>query len=126
MTRAMLLLTAITIFVFADRLPTSAWARPQTAGSGGAVALAEEKDNEKDHKDKEDDGKPITIEQLPAPVKKTLLEEARGGKITEIEQETEDGKMIYSADVTIDGKPYDIEIAPDGTLLSKKLDTDKD
>ena len=66
----------------------------------------------------------ISVEQLPAPAKATMLKEVGSGKITEIDQEDEDGKMEYSADAVIDGKKYEVKVAADGSLISKKLDDD--
>lgn len=64
----------------------------------------------------------ITMEQVPAAVKATFDREAKGGKITELEKEVEKGKTVYSADITVDGKQYDVKVADDGTLLKKKLE----
>ena len=61
---------------------------------------------------------------LPKSVRKTLRREAAGGKIEEIEKEQENGKTVYEAEVEIDGQEYEIEIAGDGTLLSKVFEED--
>jgi len=68
----------------------------------------------------------VTLDQLPAAVKATVQKEADGGTIKDIDKETEDGKTTYEADATINGKPYEIKVAEDGSLISKKLDNDKD
>jgi hypothetical protein len=39
-----------------------------------------------------------------------------------VDKETDDGKTVYEADVTLNGHNYEIRVAPDGTLISKKLD----
>ena len=64
----------------------------------------------------------ITMADLPAPVRATLDKESAGGKVTEIEKETKKGQTVYSADVTIGGKKWDVDIAEDGKLISKKPD----
>jgi len=80
----------------------------------------------------EDKGKTeekVTIDQVPAAVKATILKEAGDHKITEIEKETKDGKTIYEAEWIADGKEIEIKVAEDGTLLSKETedaDDDKD
>ena len=66
----------------------------------------------------------VRLEDCPKSVQKTLKRESQGGKIEEIVKETEDGKVVYEAEVEIDGKEYEIEVAEDGTLLSKVLEDD--
>ena len=69
----------------------------------------------------------VTIDQVPAAVKATILKEAGDNKITEIEKETKDGKTIYEAEWIVGDKKIEIKVAEDGTLLSKKTeDADKD
>lgn len=71
----------------------------------------------------------VTIDQVPAAVKATILKEAGDNKITEIEKETKDGKTIYEAEWIVGDKKIEIKVAEDGTLLSKKTedaDEDKD
>ena len=64
----------------------------------------------------------VSLDQLPPAVKATILREARGGTIQEIERERENGKIVYEAEVIIDGKEFDIEVAADGTLLTREGD----
>jgi uncharacterized membrane protein YkoI len=68
----------------------------------------------------------VTIDQVPAAVKATILTEAQGGTITEIERETKDGKTIYEAEFLLDGAEIEIEIAPDGTLLGREVEQEDD
>ena len=42
--------------------------------------------------------------------------------IDTLDKDSEHGKTVYEADVMMDGKNYEIKVAEDGTLLSKKLD----
>jgi hypothetical protein len=55
----------------------------------------------------------------------TLKREARGGEIEEIEKETEGDRVVYEAEVEFGEKEYEIEIAEDGTLLSKVLEKEE-
>lgn len=101
---------------------------------GGACALANPVDRHPQSglrclaEDKKEEGKEekVTIDQVPAAVKETLLKEAGGGAIKDIDKETEDGKVQYEVDVVIDGKNFEIVVAEDGKLVSKKLDEEKD
>ena len=85
-----------------------------SAAAISCAALAAEEKEEK-----------IKFSEAPAAVQQTMKEEAGGAKIDMIEKEMEGGKWVYEAEVTIDGKPYEIEVAEDGTLLSKELDDDE-
>ena len=78
--------------------------------------------------DADDDEEEVTVKyaDVPLAVRKTFEKEAPGVKIEEVEKETEDGKTTYEAEVTIDGKNYEIEVAEDGTLLEKEEDDDDD
>jgi len=87
--------------------------------------ILKEKVEDKDD-DEDEDEEQVSIDQVPAAVKATILEEAQGGTIEEIERETEDGKTVYEAEVIINGEEVEIEVAADGTLLSKKVEDDDD
>jgi hypothetical protein len=76
---------------------------------------------------KEENEVKVKIEDVPAPVKATLLREAEGQEIKTVDKETvTGGKTVYEADVKIDGTNYEINVAPDGKLISKKIDTEED
>ena len=64
----------------------------------------------------------VSIDQVPEAVKATILAEAKGGTIQEIEMETENGQTVYEAEVIIDGQEADIEVAANGTLLGKEAE----
>jgi uncharacterized membrane protein YkoI len=68
----------------------------------------------------------VTLDQVPAAVKATILKESAGGKITEIERETKHGKVTYEAEFIINGREVEIEIAPDGTILGRETETEED
>jgi hypothetical protein len=89
------------------------------AGASAAVVRAEE-DNEVK----------VKIEDVPAAVRATLVRESAGAKepIKSVDKETgkKEKKVVYEADVVIDGKNYEIKVAEDGSLISKKLDEEED
>ena len=80
--------------------------------------------------DEEDEGKEVKVKlkDCPKPVQKTLKEQAKGAKLPkEVDKQTrKDGTVVYEADVVIDGKNYEIVVAEDGKLISKKLDKEED
>jgi len=90
--------------------------------------LGTEVDDEDDDDDEDEDGEDVqvSLEELPEAVRATLMEEAPNAEIKELEKETEDGREQYAADVVIDGQLFDIEIAPDGTLLQKEPEDEDD
>jgi hypothetical protein len=68
----------------------------------------------------------VKLEDCPKPVQDTLTKEAQGSQITVIDKEEENGKVTYETDVVINGKNYEIKVAPDGTLIGKKLDDERE
>jgi len=67
----------------------------------------------------------IPAGEVPAAVMATIVEAAQGAAIGEIEMDTEDGQVVYEAEVIIDGQEVDVEVAADGTLLGKEADEDE-
>jgi len=76
--------------------------------------------------DNEDEDKGVSINDVPRAVRTTILEHAKGGKINEVERENENGKVIYEAEVIIDGKEVDLKVAPNGKLLGKEVEDEED
>ena len=76
------------------------------------------------HEKEEKEGPEIklTLDQVPDPVKAMMTKEAEGSAFTAVDKETDDGKTVYETDVTISGKNYEIKVADDGSLISKKID----
>jgi uncharacterized membrane protein YkoI len=74
-------------------------------------------DNEEDEEEVQ-----VALADVPDVVRATIVKEAAGAEIKEIEKETEDGRTIYSAEAIINGQEVDLEIAPDGTLLGKEME----
>lgn len=59
----------------------------------------------------------VSLSQVPKGAKATLLREAKGAKIGSVDKET-----VYEADAVIHHKNYEIIVAKDGEVLSKKVD----
>jgi hypothetical protein len=88
-------------------------------GLVGAMAVwaAEKEKEEKQGKEQK-----VALDQVPAAVKATILKEAEGGKVGDVEREVKDGKTVYEADVEKDGKEFELKVAEDGTLIAKKAE----
>ena len=85
---------------------------------------ADDADDEEDEDD--EDEVQVSLAEAPEAVQATISKEAAGAEIKEIEKETEDGQVIYSAEVIVGGQEVDIEVALDGTLLNKEVDDEDD
>ena len=60
----------------------------------------------------------IEWSQVPPKVQQTITEHAQGGKILEIEKETEKQVIIYEAEVKKpDGKKFEIKVDENGKLI---------
>jgi uncharacterized membrane protein YkoI len=64
----------------------------------------------------------LTFEELPEPVQKTAVAEVKAGKIVEIERDLENGATVYEIEFVLDGIKYELDIAPDGTLMRRHRD----
>jgi len=64
----------------------------------------------------------LGFDELPAPVQETVAREVRGGHILEIEREEDDGVIVYEVEFALDGVKYELDVAPDGTLLRRHRD----
>ena len=87
-----------------------------------AMSCAAQGKEQGEKEEKEGNETKVQFSQVPQAVQTTFKEEARGATIAEVDKETDEGKTIYEADVDIKGKNYEIKVAEDGTLISKKLD----
>lgn len=64
----------------------------------------------------------MSIDQVPPAVKATIVREAEGATVTSVDKQTDEGKNLYEADAMIQGKNYEIIVAEDGSLVTKKFD----
>ena len=80
-----------------------------------------------DEEDKRDGAERVVrLSDCPAAVQETLKREANGTDFDAVDKETKDGKVVYEADVKIDGKPYEIRVTEDGILISKFLNEENE
>lgn len=64
-------------------------------------------------------GKPATLETLPLPVRKTILREAHGAEIKEID--VTEVKKTFSVEVSYDGRKFRIDVDAAGRLVRKEV-----
>lgn len=60
--------------------------------------------------------KKIDASRLPPAVQKAVREQARGATIKGYSTEREHGKIVYEAEMMVDGHSKDIQLAADGSL----------
>jgi hypothetical protein len=58
----------------------------------------------------------IDRSQLPAAVEKTVQAQSQGAVVKGFSTDVENGQRVYEAELLVNGRSRDIEIAPDGTL----------
>ena len=59
----------------------------------------------------------ISLADIPAPARKTITEQATGGKVISTEKIVEGGKTSYEAVIEKSGKQSEVAVSPDGKLL---------
>jgi len=95
-------------------------------GADGKLLATVIDDDEDDDDDDGEDGKDISLDQVPAAVKATILAHAGKNKIKELEVKTRRGRKVYEVEWEADGKETKIKVAFDGKLLAKKVKVDDD
>jgi hypothetical protein len=73
----------------------------------------------------EDKEQRVSMDQLPPAVKATLDRESAGGKVDEIEKETEGGKTFYEAEIVKNGHESYIHVSEDGKVLKRETAADE-
>jgi uncharacterized membrane protein YkoI len=69
----------------------------------------------------------VSIDQVPAAVKATILKEAAGNKIDEIEEVSmNDIVLYYEAEWHADGKEIEIKVDPEGKVIAREVEDDDD
>jgi uncharacterized membrane protein YkoI len=63
----------------------------------------------------------VTLEEVPAAVRKGILDHAGAGKLGDIYWELEDGQVSYDVEMTKDGKDRDFSVGADGKLESEQV-----
>ncbi len=84
------------------------------------------KHNEEEEEDEKSEVK-MTLDQVPPAVRATILTAAGGAVVGNVDkEENSKGQFTYETDVKSGGKNWEIRVAPDGTLISKKIDDEED
>jgi hypothetical protein len=94
-----------------------------------ALAIAGCSHHKKMDKEEEEEGNEVkmSMSEVPSAVQDTLHREANGATIGKVDKETrKDGQIVYETDVKQNGKNHEIRVAPDGRLISNKIEEDEE
>lgn len=91
--------------------------------NGRVVSMKAAKDDDDDDDENEQD---ISLDKVPAAVRATILKEAGGNPVREVEVQDLRGKKYYEAEWTAGGKNVEIKVSEDGKLLRKRIGEDDD
>lgn len=64
----------------------------------------------------------ITLAQLPAAAKATVLQEAGEHEILEVEEVRVEGQLYYEAEWLADGMEVEVQVGADGELLGREIE----
>lgn len=79
-------------------------------------------DGDDEDEDKDGDEQAVSIDQVPAAVKATILAEAKDAPIKKIEQETKNGQTAYEAEWIANGQEIEIKVGSDGKVLKRETE----
>ncbi len=63
----------------------------------------------------------VSLDQLPEAVRTAVTARLADGKVAEVEQEDEKGKMVYSVEIARANDRLELEISADGVILEEKV-----
>lgn len=64
----------------------------------------------------------VQLSELPAQVRQTVERETKGAAINEIEQDTENGQLIYEVEFTRQGQRWELDVDAYGAVLDRHRD----
>jgi hypothetical protein len=71
-------------------------------------------------------GKDVSLSEVPRAARDTIEHEAKGLKIDDIEQDKDDGQVVYEVDAENDDRQIKLKVAQDGSLLEREEEIDSD
>lgn len=104
---------------------TKRWMLAAVAAMGMGLGLGCSHMVHNDEEGEEANEVKMAFDQVPAPVRATLTREAHGATIKTVDREEQHGKTIYETDVMENGQNWEIKVAQDGTLISRKVDNEE-
>jgi hypothetical protein len=68
----------------------------------------------------------LSLEQLPDPVRETILRHAAGHRVREVEMHTRGGKRFYEAEWMENGREVEVSVDPSGKVLGQEIEEEED
>ncbi|CAG1007307.1 hypothetical protein PHYC_03414 [Phycisphaerales bacterium] len=65
----------------------------------------------------------VQLAETPAAVRTTIERELAGGELEDIAKEERDGRTVYETDIVRDGREWEVVVAEDGKVISKKQES---
>lgn len=62
----------------------------------------------------------VTLDQTPPAVRQAIEAELAGGELEDIAREERDGRVVYETDIVCNGREWEVVVAEDGRVISKK------
>jgi uncharacterized membrane protein YkoI len=78
---------------------------------GAACSSSDEREEE------EPVARAVTLAEMPAPARAAAERLIGGGRVERIDEETEDGRLIYDVEATVDGEHVEYTLLADGTVV---------
>jgi len=85
--------------------------------------IGDNKEKDDDDNDKEEK---VALSDVPAKVLDAANQAVPGGKIEEVEKDTENGEIIYCIVKDVDGVKYEIDVTADGAVKKTEKDDDSE
>lgn len=70
--------------------------------------------------DADDGEKPVTLEQVPAPVRATIEEQTKGAKDLKVSSETDDGFTVFEAEFESGGVKKSLDLTDAGVVIERE------
>jgi len=77
--------------------------------------------DEEDYRSDAGEDEMISLDDAPPAVRDAILKAAAGAPITELEKKSKQGKPIYAAEFTAEGKEVEIWVDAQGTVVSREV-----
>jgi len=84
---------------------------------GAPAKAASEMEHAQDNGAKSEKAQRVTLTDLPGAVRVSVEKATAHGKIEKIDQETENGKVVYDVEAVVGGKHVEYTIAADGVVV---------
>ena len=69
-------------------------------------------------------GKEVSLTEMPAVVRDTIIREIGQALIEDIDRDKDDDEIVYEVDAEGDGIAIELKVAGDGSLQKKKVEED--